>query len=107
MSSQRICLKFCVKSEIKCSEAVKMLRKAFGDATMSIPRAYEWYKRFQEGRQDVEDDARSGRPSTSITEDNIAKIKDIILCNGRITIREAAQETGFHMDLVKPFLLTF
>ena len=38
---------------------------------MSQPRVYEWYKRFREGREDVEDDARSGRSSISITDENV------------------------------------
>ncbi|EFN88358.1 hypothetical protein EAI_02491, partial [Harpegnathos saltator] len=42
---QRVCLKFCVKNGIKCSEAfIEMLKKAFGDDIMSQPRVYEWYK---------------------------------------------------------------
>ena len=94
MSDQRVCLKFCVKNAIKCSEAFKMLQKAFGGDTMSKPRVYEWYKRFQEGREDIEDDARSGRPSTSISDENVEKVKEIVLANRRITIREVAEETG-------------
>ncbi|XP_011146696.2 putative uncharacterized protein FLJ37770 [Harpegnathos saltator] len=93
MSDQRVCLKFCVKNGIKCSEAFKMLKKAFGDNTMSQPRVYEWYKRFQEGREDIEDDARSGRPSTSTSDENVEKVKEIVLAN-RITIREVAEEIG-------------
>lgn len=94
MSDQRVCLKFCVKNGIKCSEAFKMLKKAFGNNTMSQPRVYEWYKRFQEGREDIEDDARSGRPSSSTNDENVKKIKAIVLANRRITIREAAEEIG-------------
>ncbi|KAM0734093.1 Protein GVQW3 [Formica fusca] len=58
-----------------------MLKKAFGDDTMSQPRVYEWYKRFQEGREDIEDDARSGRPSTSTSHENVEKVKEIVLAN--------------------------
>lgn len=71
-----------------------MLKKAFGDDTMSQPRVYEWYKRFQEGREDIEDDERSGRPSTSTSDENVEKVKKIVLANRRITIREVAEETG-------------
>ncbi|EFN77534.1 Putative uncharacterized protein FLJ37770, partial [Harpegnathos saltator] len=62
--SRRVCLKFCVKNGIKCSEASEMLRKSPLGTTlrMSQPRVYKWQKRFQEGREDIEDDARSGRP---------------------------------------------
>ena len=30
-----------------------------------------WYNRFKEGREDVNDDARPGSPSTSTTDENI------------------------------------
>ena len=59
---------------------------------MSQPRVYKWYKRIREGREDVEDDPRPGRPSTSITDKNVIKIKAIVLANRRITIREVAEE---------------
>ncbi|XP_018353100.1 PREDICTED: putative uncharacterized protein FLJ37770 [Trachymyrmex septentrionalis] len=71
-----------------------MLTVAFGESTMSKTRVYEWYKRFKEGREDVEDDDRSGRPSTSITDDNVEQVKKMILENRRITIREVADDVG-------------
>ena len=71
-----------------------MLKKAFDDDTMSQPRVYEYYKRFREGREDVEDDARPGGPSTSITVENVGKIKAIVFPNRRITIREVAEGIG-------------
>ena len=43
-----------------------MLTKAYGESAMSKIRVYEWYKRFQVGREEVEDDERPGRPSISI-----------------------------------------
>ena len=39
-------------------------------------------------------DARSGRPSTSITDENVEKIKTIVLANHRIIIREVAEGKG-------------
>jgi len=35
-----------------------------------------WVKRFSEGREIVTDEKRSGRPATSRTEENIAKMSD-------------------------------
>ena len=43
-----------------------------------------WYNRFKEGHEDVNDDARSSRMSTSTTYENIAAVKKMI------TIREVA-----------------
>ena len=38
---------------------------------MSKRRVYEWYKRFQDGREEVEDDERPGCPSTAKTDENV------------------------------------
>jgi hypothetical protein len=44
---------------------------AYGDAALSRTTTFEWHKRFREGRESVKDDERSGRPTTSRTDDNI------------------------------------
>ena len=71
-----------------------MLAKAYGESAMSKTRVYEWYKRFQDGREDVEDAERSGRPSTSTTDENVEKVKEIVMNDRRITIREVADDVG-------------
>ena len=91
---QRICIKFCVKNEIKCNKVCGMLTKAYGESAMSKTRVYEWYKRFQDGREDVEDDKRPGRPSTSKTDENVEKVKEMVMNDRRITIREVADDVS-------------
>ena len=91
---QRICIKFCVKNKIKCSDALEMLTVAFGESTLSKKSVYKWYKLFTEGREDVNDDARPGRPSTSTTDENVEAVKNIVKKNRRITIREVAEDVG-------------
>ena len=71
-----------------------MLTKAYGESAMSKTRVYEWYKRFQDGREDVEDDERSGRPSTSTTDENVEKVKEMVMNDRRITIREVDDDVG-------------
>ncbi|EGI59805.1 FLJ37770-like protein, partial [Acromyrmex echinatior] len=51
-----------------------------------------WYKMFSEGREDVNDEERAGRPSTSTTDENIDEVKKIVLANRRITVREVAED---------------
>ena len=55
-----------------------MLHKAYGKSTLSKTRAYELYSAFKSGRDVMEDLPRSGRPSTSSTEVNIAKVKEMV-----------------------------
>ena len=56
-----------------------MLTKAYGDSAMIKTRVYEWYKRFQDGREDVEDDERPGRPCTSKNDENVEKVKKMVM----------------------------
>ena len=58
---QRNCITFCVKNEIKCANTFEMLTVAFGNFAMSRTQVQSWYKRFKEGREDVNGDARAGR----------------------------------------------
>ncbi|XP_032679236.1 protein GVQW3-like [Odontomachus brunneus] len=91
---QRICIKFCFKNGIKCSTALEMLNDAFGESSMNKTSVYKWHKLFQEGREDVEDDERPGRLSTSTIDDNVEKVKKMIMGNRRITIREIANDVN-------------
>jgi transposase len=61
---QRINIKFCAKLGKSASENLQMLRKAYGADAMKKSIVFEWHKRFKEGREDVKDDERTGRPKT-------------------------------------------
>ena len=50
-----------------------MLTMAFGKSAMARTQVQLRYNRFKEGREDVNDDARPGRPSTSTTDENIVE----------------------------------
>ena len=78
---QRICLKFCIANGISCAESLKMLQKAYGESTLSKTRVYEWYSEFKSGRDVVQDLPRSGQPSTSSTQINIAKVTEMVTEN--------------------------
>ena len=73
-----------------------MLTVAFGKSTMSRTQFQLWYNRFKEGREDVNYGARArtGRQSTSTTDENIETAKKMILDNRRITIREVSNDVG-------------
>ena len=71
-----------------------MLTKAYGESDMSKTRVNEWYERLQDGREDVENDERPGRPSTSTTDENVKKGKEMVMNDRRITIREVADDVG-------------
>jgi hypothetical protein len=49
-----------------------MLREAFGEHSLSRTAVSDWHSSINAGRVSVEDDERSGRPSTSKTTKNVA-----------------------------------
>ena len=71
-----------------------MLKVANGDCTVSQKSIYEWYKLFTKGQEEVNDDARPGRPSTSTTNEDTEAVKKIVMENSRITIREVAEDVS-------------
>jgi len=91
---QRICVKSCVKIGNSVTETFEMLKIAFREEAMCRTQMYEWWKRFKEGRTSVHVDPRLGQPSTSKTEDNVAKVCEVIRSNRCLTVREVAEEVS-------------
>jgi hypothetical protein len=66
---QREGIKFCLKFEKTATETFEMLKSAHGEECLSRTSVSEWHKRFKEGRESLQDDERTGRPSTSRTQE--------------------------------------
>ena len=58
-------IKFCVKLNKSATETFSSLTEAYGDATLSRTMVFKWHKALKEGRENVEDNTRSGRPILS------------------------------------------
>ena len=61
---------------------------------------FEWHRRFNEGREKVEDDHRSGRPSTSRTDENVERVRQKVRSDRRLTVRMRADELGINNERV-------
>ena len=61
---------------------------------MSRTQCFEWYSHFKTGRTSIDEDPRSGQPSTSTDDVDIDAVRDLILQNHRLTIREIAEDVG-------------
>jgi hypothetical protein len=56
--------------------------------------------RFKEGRISVEDDPRSGRPSTALSNANIQLVEKLIDEDSRISYRELAALTSLNLPAI-------
>jgi len=81
-----------------------MLVQVYGDNAMKKTAVYRWVKRFSEGRGSVTDEERSGRPATSRTEENIAKVRQIVRENHRLTVRSIAEQVIIDGETVRKIL---
>ena len=50
---QRPNIKFCVKLEKKFAETYELMKKVYGDDSMSRTQVYTWFTRFKNGRDDL------------------------------------------------------
>lgn len=79
-------LKCCFKLGNTTKETHEMLSRAFSDGVSSESQAYEWFKRFKEGRTSIEIYERSIRPPSRNNEENIARVRKKILEELRQTL---------------------
>jgi len=59
---------------------------------------------FSEGRESVTDEERPGRPATSRTEENIAKVRQIVRENRLVTVRSIAEQVNIDRETVMKIL---
>ena len=97
---QKINLKFLIRLGKTPTETLNSLQEVYGDAMMSRTWIFEWHKRFREGREDVEDDPRSGRPTTSRTNENVERVREKVHSDCRLTVRMIADELNMNGERV-------
>ena len=59
-----------------------------GEASPSYSTVKEWAKQFHLGRESVEDKPREGRPMEVVTEENIRRVKEELLSDRRLKLKE-------------------
>lgn len=103
-NQQRSIIFFLSKEGDKPSNIVKRLKNVFGDKAESPATIYRWIKRIHDGAETLEDEERSGRPTTIVTEKNINAVRDVVLTDRRATVQVIAKETGISTGSVVTIL---
>ena len=101
MEEQRVAIKFCVKAGKSAVETIELINKAYGSAAMSRAMVYRWYACFRDGREGMTDDARSGRPSTARTDENVKSVRRLLTEYRRTTLQMITDRLNIGKDAVR------
>ena len=69
------------------------LATALGPDAPAYRTVTKWAERFREGREDVNDDPRSGRPVSELTDENIELVRQVITNDPHSTYGDIIGET--------------
>jgi hypothetical protein len=72
---------------------------------MSRATVFRWWKHFKDGNKRVVEDARSGRPSTAVTDVNIDEAEQL-LKDKRLSLRELSGSLNVSLEKGSPYLYT-
>ena len=67
----RWAIKFCVKLNENATETYEKLKWAYGEHAVWRTQVFRWHKAILDGRENVEEEPRSGRPCVSKTDENV------------------------------------
>jgi len=101
---QRCAIRFCFKLGHSATETFQKLQQAYGDSVLSRTQVFRWFKAFSEGREAIEDEPRSERPSTAKTDENVIKVRDLVRSDHRLTVRMIGEQLGLTHTTVHQIL---
>ena len=77
--------------EMKSTQIKDELDSVYGDSAPLFITVKFWAVEFKRGRKSLGVDERLGRPKTATTDENIAKVHQMVLDDRRIKVREIAE----------------
>jgi transposase len=84
-------IRFLFAEGVQTVEIIRRMQAQYGDNCLTRSKIYEWTDHFKKGRASVCDGERSGRPSTSRTENNVQAVERMVQENRRITVDDIAE----------------
>ena len=101
---QRCAIKFCVKLGKSATVTYEKLQRAYGEHSLSRAQVFRWHKSFSEGWEQVEDEPRAGRPSTSKTDTDVERVRSLVRSDHRLTLRMISSELNLNWFTVHQIL---
>jgi len=81
------------------------LQRAYGEHFLSRAQVFRWHNSFLEGREQVGDELRAGRASTSKTDDNVERVRSLVRSDRGLTLRMISNELNLNRFTVHQILI--
>ena len=89
---EQYAIKLCFKHEKNATETHGMLQTSFRPPCIHWASAFEWHKRFKDGRESVRDDERCGRNKEVRKPELISQIKNFMDKDHRVSIETVSAQ---------------
>ena len=100
ISEQRVYCKIRAQLGFPPTKIHADLQKVYRNGALKYATVCKWVRRFNDGRESIENNPRVGRPVSVLTERNVATVKTLIEEDARYTMQEIEELSGIHSSSV-------
>ena len=98
-------IKYLQKKELTTKDIHADMVATLGDDAPALSTVKKWAAEFKkQGRTSLEDDPRSGRPSSATTQENIDLVHQMVIDDRRLTVNEIAEAVAISRERVENIL---
>jgi len=97
---QRINVKFFGKFVKSSREILAQITVAYGEYALTKSSVFERHWWFEKGRENVQDEPRSGQPKTQRTDANMDRVRTLVRSDGRLGVRVIQEELNVNKETV-------
>ena len=96
----RAVIKFFGRKELNVAEITRELEDVYQDCAPAYRTVAKWVTELKDPTRGFENASRSGRPTTTTTEENIKAVERIVMCDRQISVRRVADELDIPKTIV-------
>ena len=83
------------------------MQQTYGERCLALRRVRWWSSEFENGRENLNDNERAGRPRLSVTDKNTARMGAMVKAERRVRIKDIAQELDISFGSAFNIILDF